>query len=78
MCYWLTDEVASWQLVEKVKQEEFQVFKLKVNEDRSADLIIEDGNKNQIAKQEIKYTDFPLEEITLWFENGVLYLPSEH
>ena len=27
--------------------------------------------------QRIEYTDFPLPEITLYLENGVLYLPSE-
>jgi hypothetical protein len=24
------------------------------------------------------YTDFPLDEITLYFTNNVMYLPSEH
>ena len=76
--YWLIDEIASWRLVEKIKREEFLVYKLKVNEDRTADLSIEDGNDNIIARQKIEFTDFPLEEITMWFTNGVLYLPSEH
>jgi hypothetical protein len=26
----------------------------------------------------IQFTDFPPEGITLWFENNVIYLPSEH
>jgi hypothetical protein len=25
-----------------------------------------------------RFTDFPAERITLWFENGTIYLPSEH
>jgi hypothetical protein len=77
-CYWLIDAVASWQFDEKVKLEEFQVFKLKVKSDKSAILNIEDGNYNIVAFQELEFTDFPLDEIELWFSNGVCYLPSEH
>lgn len=77
-CYWLIDLVASWQTDPKVKQEDFQVFKLRVNEDKSAHVSIEDGNDNIIATQEIEFTDFPLDEIDLWFANKVVYLPSEH
>ena len=77
-CFWLIDAVASWQFDKKVRKIEFKVFRLKVNEDKSAVLIIEDGNYNKIAQQIISYTDFPLEEIDLWFANGICYLPSEH
>ena len=77
-CYWLIDAVASWQYDELVKQTEFQVYKLKVNEDKSAVLNIEDGNYNIIQTQAIEYTDFPLDSIELWFTNNVCYLPSEH
>ncbi|MBX3045201.1 MAG: hypothetical protein KIT33_10305 [Candidatus Kapabacteria bacterium] len=76
--YWLIDACLSWQLDKKVSNQEFQVFKLKVHEDKSATLNIEDGNYNIIAKQEIEFTDFPLDEIELYFSNSVLYLPSEH
>mgnify|MGYP001179540579 CR=1 FL=1 len=77
-CYWLIDAVASWQYDEKVKSEEFQIYKLFVNEDKSAKLQIEDGNYNVVQTQEFEFTDFPLRKIELWFSNGVLYLPSEH
>ena len=77
-CYWLIDLVASYQLDPKVKCEEFQVYKLRVNADKSAVVEISDGNNNIIATQEIEFTDFPLDEIDLWFANNVLYLPSEH
>lgn len=30
------------------------------------------------VSQQIPYTDFPLPEIQLYFERGVLILPSEH
>ena len=76
--YWLIDAVASWQLDKKVKKQDFQVFKLNVNSDKSAILTIEDGNYKIVANQEIEFTDFPLDEIEMWFANKVLYLPSEH
>ncbi len=76
--YWLIDLVASYQFDMKVKKEEFQVYKLKVNPDKTAIVEISDGNDNIIATQKILYTDFPLDEITLWFSNKVCYLPSEH
>jgi len=76
--WWLMDIVASYQFHDKVKLEEFQVYKLKVNEDKSAILNIEDGNYNIIATQFIEWTTFPLDEIEIWFANGVCYLPSEH
>ena len=50
--------------------------------DHSAMVVIEDGNEKFIARQHIEYTDFPLNEITLygyWSEdNWVVILPSEY
>ena len=77
-CFWLFDAIASWQTDPKVMKEEFQVWKLKVLEDKSAILSCEDGNYNVIVTQEIEYTDFPLDSITVFFANSTLYLPSEH
>jgi hypothetical protein len=54
------------------------VWKLTVREDRSATLVCEAGNDNVVYTQPIEFTDFPLDEITLWFANNVIYLPSEH
>jgi hypothetical protein len=77
--YWLLDEIAIIQPYNKaVAAEEFQVWKLKVNGDRSATLSCEDGNDNTVYTKTIEYTDFPLDEIALWFANNTIYLPSEH
>ena len=77
--YWLLDEIALIQPGDKrVAAEVFQVWKLKVNADRSAQLVCEDGNNGVVYEKRIPYTDFPLDEITLWFSNNVIYLPSEH
>jgi len=77
--YWLLDEIAIIQPYEKaVAAEEFQVWKLEVKPDRSATLTCGDGNGNTIFTKQIEWTDFPLDEITFWFANNTIYLPSEH
>jgi hypothetical protein len=77
--YWLLDEIAIAQrYIGQVTREEFQVWKLTVRADRTAALTCEDGNCKLVHSQEIEFTDFPLDEITLWFANNVIYLPSEH
>ena len=76
---WLLDEIAIIQPYDKaVAAEEFQVWKLTVNPTRSATLTCEDGNGNIVFTKHIPFTDFPLPEITLWFANNTIYLPSEH
>jgi hypothetical protein len=77
--YWLLDTIAICQRHEpKVSAEEFQVWKLKVNADHTATLTCEDGNDNVVYTQKIPFTDFPLDEITFFFANGVIHLPSEY
>jgi hypothetical protein len=77
--YWLLDEIAIIQRHNKrVASEEFQFWKLAVRPDRTATLTCDDGNGTIVFTKEIEYTDFPLDEITLYFTNNVIYLPSEH
>ena len=80
--YWLVTAVFSWQGNSKLKDEPFQVWILRFNDKTNGDdavLICEDGNKNELARQEIDYTDFPLPEgIKLFLDGGVLLLPSEY
>jgi hypothetical protein len=38
----------------------------------------EDGEYNVVYTQQLEFTDFPLDEISLWFTNNTIYLPSEH
>jgi len=76
--YWLMDAISSWQTRKKVRQEEFQVWKLKRTKDNEALLTAEDGNGNKIARQKIPYTDFPLDEIKLYYVNDTILLPSEY
>lgn len=77
--YWLLDEIAITQLYKKaVAAEEFQFWKLVVRPDRTATLTCDDGNHNIVFTKEIEFTDFPLDEITLYFVNNVIHLPSEY
>lgn len=75
--YWLLDEIATAQLRPVIAIEQFQVWTLTVKEDNTAQLVVGDGNNTIIATKDIAYTDLPLPEITLWFENNVIMLPSE-
>ena len=77
--YWLLDEIALAQrFVKAVAAEEFQAWKLAVKPDNTATLSCEDGNGNVVFTKEIEFTDFPCDEITLWFANDVILLPSEY
>lgn len=77
--YWLLDEIALAQRGEKaVAAEEFQAWTLRVKDDRTATLSCEDGNGHVVFEKAIPFTDFPAPEITLWFANNTIYLPSEH
>ncbi|XIA64510.1 DUF6876 family protein [Bradyrhizobium sp. TZ2] len=78
--YWLLDKIACLQLEPKIGAEEFQVWRLHVMDDRTARLVCDDGNDSGtvIYSEEIDFTDFPLDQITIWVEGNVILLPSEH
>jgi len=77
--YWLIDLIVGCQLEHAtVKAEPFQVWDLVVNEDRSAWLIMTDGNSRTVHKETLDVTDFPLSEIRLYLTGNVLLLPSEY
>lgn len=75
-CWWLIDIVSSYQ--RDLKDEEFQVWKLKKNEDDSAIVTAENGNGYILKRQKIDWTDFSATEATVWVEFGTALLPSEH
>lgn len=80
--YWLMDAIASHQCTTSVSREPFQTWTLrKATEDESGEgwlLVATDGDDREIARQEIGFSTFPLDEITLWLEENVILLPSEH
>jgi len=75
--YWLLDVIASHQLKAKVKRTPFQVWKIKAK-DSQAMITCEDGNNNKVSQQKIEYTDFPDGELSIWFQNNTLFVPSEY
>jgi hypothetical protein len=83
-CFWLIDAIASYQPGLRLNQRlaEFQLWELKVTDQSgfsSAVLVCTDGDRNvPILTQQIERTDFPLPSISLYVEDGVLLLPSEH
>ena len=58
--------------------EEFQSWKLTFNSDHTATLTCEDGNGGVVFTKAIEFSDFPLAEITLYFINNTILLPSEY
>jgi hypothetical protein len=77
-CYWFLDAIASYQLEEKFKNQEFQVWKIERIAGTKFKLSATDGNNNVLVTQDIEYSDFFFQECTIWKEEKVLLLPSEH
>jgi hypothetical protein len=72
--YWLLIAISSYH-----RKEPFQLWELKVSKDKSATLSMkEDSDQPNVVEQQIAFTDFPLEEITLYLIDGILLLPSEY
>lgn len=82
--HWLIDVVASYQPDKRVRLnqrlQEFQLWILRRSDvdDSCTVACFEDSSEPPVLSQNIPYTDFPLREIKLYVENGVLLLPSEH
>jgi len=89
--YWLLDAIGSYQPTKKIRSTpgllEFQAWKLRPGKElNSATLICEDGNNNEVLRQEIEYSDFPFDvipEAVIWVEptgegKPLALLPSEH
>ena len=77
-CYWLLDHIFIHQHLEEIRKNHFQVWKLKVAKGDASTITVEDGNSNLIKSFKLEYTDFPLDEIDLWFIEGTLILPTEY
>lgn len=80
--YWLLDVIAIWQLHPRISQDpmlrQIQFWTLTVNDDRSAQLICERDSDDIVVTQRIPFTDFPLKTLRLYFQDGVILLPSEY
>jgi len=79
-CYWIMDAVSS-HLAEIGTADWFIVVRIEVT-DHGAIMRYEDGNRREVVRQAIPYTDFPLRNLTLYAvwdtEHWVIMLPSEY
>ena len=86
-CYWLLDLIASHQptVMRDPSTADFQIWELVVTNGHAVVTCRGDSDIDDteipgyptVVRQEIEYTDFPLPEIKLYLENGVLCLPAE-
>ena len=77
--YWLIDKIFASQFENiNLSEQEFQVWILSVNDNKTATLKCHDGDYNWQHEEKITYTDFSMKEITLYFTDHVLLLPSEY
>ncbi len=72
--YWLIDAIGSYR-----RKEAFQIWELKVDAGKRAVLtMVEDSDEPVLVRQEIPFTDFPMQSIKLYLIDGILLLPSEY
>jgi mevalonate pyrophosphate decarboxylase len=78
--YWLIDLIMGYQSRVFRAVNEFQVWTLQPHSDGgcSAIVVCDDGDENEIVRQKITYTNFPLDlGIKLYIQNCILCLASE-
>jgi len=77
-CFWLLDIIVSYQHHKRLDPN-FQVWKLQVDVEKKNAVVSGYNDTNDlVVMQIIPYTDFPLDEVTLFLVNGVILLPSEY
>jgi len=76
--YWLVTDIMCNKQSKDLKDEDFIVIKT-TKTDKGVVVNYEDGNKNKLYKETYPYSKLPDDgEFTLWMENNVILLPSEH
>ena len=90
--YWLMDLIASWQpeISKGLRHEayapdgiDFQVWRIVLDGKGGCTVIADDGNGNELARQRVAYTDFPILAFKLFAVRNEQYgmtimLPSEY
>lgn len=88
--YWLIDAIASYFVSDEMHQamkrdsrlKSLQFWRLDVKDERGVLTAVADTGIEPFIRQEIEYTDFPLECVEIWagFDGSLwtFYLPSEH
>jgi len=73
---WFITDALIYALM-KLKNEEFLTIELKLNKDKTAEMIITDGNENILYTQKYKYTDAQ-RGFKMFLTDNVLMLASEY
>lgn len=73
---WLFDIIHSYQ--RQLRGQQFQVWTLEKVNDTAFIVTCTDGNNVKLVSQKIRFSDFPLNSITLWKVDEVVLLPSEY
>lgn len=75
-CFWLIDIL--WSIHHLMRRHDMVVCTLEVNEDRTAVFTAIGDREEIVHRQEIPYTDFPLDSTKLYYADGVVLLPGEY
>ena len=76
---WLITDICSYMVEEKIKNISFQVWTIKVDDDKAAVLTMTDGNENEYARQEYTHVDLPAgTELKFYIIDNIMLLPSEY
>ena len=74
--YWLLDAIASHQKNPKILKspelQRLQFWKLKVEDGKGVLTCVVDSGYKPVVTQNIEFTDFPLKEVDIWVQNGVI------
>lgn len=78
-CYWLMDCIFSYQTIQTVAREPFQLIELAVDlEQKTAQIAVTDGNDQMLFSQQLEFTTFPLRAIKLYYTDQTVMLPWEY
>ena len=75
--YWMLDLIASQQFRSQVKKELFQSWQLTRTKNSSFEIIATDNYGQAITSQQIPFSDFPYDKVTLWCICRLIMLPWE-
>lgn len=75
-CRWLFDLIFSHQ--RSLTGQNFQCWALKRIDGNEFVATCDDGNDNELIRQDIPFSDMVLDEIQIWVIDGVCLLPSEY
>jgi hypothetical protein len=77
-CFWFLDICMSYNNANFRTQNEFQVWQLNRLAGDKFKVTCTDGNENILVTQIVPYSDFEQDDLTFYFTNNTLLLPSEN